>query len=273
MAKEYSSPLAGKRVVITRAESQAARLAEALRAKGAEPISLPLIQIVPLADNLYLDSTLRELQKFDWLVFTSQNAVASIADRLAKIGSRWNGERTSPKIAAVGRSTAERAEAFGFSVTYTGKGGTAADLIQELANDLRGKRVFLPRSDKAATALINHLQDVGARVTEVVAYRTVPLTSIEPGAKTSVANCEAMLFFSPSAVHAFLNLVRTGVLSSLHENVTVGAIGPVTISALREAGIRCNFQASEPRVEEIVSALVLHFEKTKIASASGVQSR
>ena len=116
MAKEYSSPLAGKRVVITRAESQAARLAEALRAKGAEPISLPLIQIVPLADNLYLDSTLRELQKFDWLVFTSQNAVASIADRLAKIGSRWNGERTSPKIAAVGRSTAERAEAFGFSV-------------------------------------------------------------------------------------------------------------------------------------------------------------
>ena len=234
---------------------------------------LPAVEILPPDDWGPTDRAIAELDRFDWLVFTSQNAVASIADRLAKIGSRWNGERTSPKIAAVGRSTAERAEAFGFSVTYTGKGGTAADLIQELANDLRGKRVFLPRSDKAATALINHLQDVGARVTEVVAYRTVPLTSIEPGAKTSAANCEAMLFFSPSAVHAFLNLVRTGVLSSLHENVTVGAIGPTTISALREAGIRCNFQASEPRVEEIVSALALHFEKTKIASASGVQSR
>jgi uroporphyrinogen-III synthase len=267
------SPLAGKRVVITRAESQSASLAQALRAKGAEVISLPLIRIAPPEDTTDFDSALRNLEKFDWVVFTSQNAVSATAERLAAIGIRSRADDVRPKIAAVGKSTAESAESFGLSVAYTGKGGTATDLFKELADELRGKRVFLPRSDKAPTALIRELREAGADVTEAVAYRTVYVAELEPNAKEALANGDAVLFLSPSAVHAFLSVVKTGVLSSLQERVAVGAIGPVTVSALYEAGIRCDFQASEPRVDEIVAALAVHFERTKMASASGVQSR
>src|SRR6266853_3997534 len=77
------SPLAGKRVVITRAESQSATLAAALRGHGVEVISLPLIQILPPRDYAPLDRALRDLAKFDWLVFTSQNAVTGVSARLA----------------------------------------------------------------------------------------------------------------------------------------------------------------------------------------------
>ena len=272
-AEKPSSSLAGKRVVITRAESQAESLAQALRAKGAEVISLPLIRIVPPEDTAEFDSALRNLRTFDWMIFTSQKAVGATVERLSAIGIRPNATHRVPKIATVGKSTATSAESSGFLVAYTGKGGTAADLVQELATDLRGKRVFLPRSDKAATALIRQLEEVGAEVTEAVAYRTVYVADVEANMKEAPAHCDAMLFFSPSAVHAFLSLVKTGVMSSFHKDVAVGAIGPVTVSALREAGIRCDFQASEPRVDEVVAALAAYFERMKMASASGVQSR
>lgn len=273
MVEKSPSPLAGKRVVITRAESQSASLAQALRAKGAGVISLPLIRIAPPEDTVAFDSALRNLAKFDWVVFTSQNAVSAVAERLTAIGIGPNANHPMPKIAAVGKSTAETAESFGFSVAHTGKGGAAADLVQELANELGAKRVFLPRSDKAATALIRQLREVGADVIEAVAYRTVYVAEVEPNAKEALANCDAVCFFSPSAVHAFLSLAKTGVLSPLQARTAVGAIGPVTASALYEAGIRCDFQAGEPRVDEIVAALAAHFERTKMVSASGVQSR
>jgi len=86
VADHTPSPLAGKRVVITRAESQSATLAAALRAHGAEVVSLPLIQILPPLDYAPLDSALRSLSTFDWLVFTSQNAVTAVAERLAVLG-------------------------------------------------------------------------------------------------------------------------------------------------------------------------------------------
>src|ERR1700722_6419983 len=83
VGEQPPSPLAGKRVVITRAQAQSAPLAAALKAHGAEVIALPLIQILPPMDYAALDGALRDLRKFDWLIFTSQNAVTGVSDRLA----------------------------------------------------------------------------------------------------------------------------------------------------------------------------------------------
>jgi uroporphyrinogen-III synthase len=264
VAERQKSPLAGKRVVITRPESQSVPLAEALRTVGAEVILLPLIRIAPPHDLSSLDSALRNLGQFDSLIFTSQNAVAAVADRLAFL----NVVTRPPRIAAVGKSTADAAKAAGFAVTHTGY-GTAADLVRELANEFSGKRILLPRSDRAAASLITQLQNTGAEVTEVVAYRTVLLDYADSNAATDRA--DAILFFSPSAVHAFSVLIRSGVFSSIQAYGAVGAIGPVTRSALMEATLPCDFEAQHPSVEEVVSALTVHFEK-KVA-ASRVHSR
>ncbi len=297
MADHPPSPLAGKRVVITRAESQSATLAAALRAHDSEVVSLPLIQILPPLDYAPLDSALANLSNFDWLIFTSQNAVTAVSDRLTVLGLgrlavttpgqesvipnavrdlSWSESRRatpeSLRIAAVARATAEAARCAGFNVTHVGQGGTAATLVHELASELRGKRVLLPRSDRAAGELVPRLQRFGAELTEVIAYRTSDTTEVDATGREAVAACSAILFFSPSAVHSFAALQRSAALNSLADSVVVGAIGPVTAVALRNAGFRCDFQASEPSVEEIVTTLTVHFEKIAVQSASGVNS-
>jgi uroporphyrinogen-III synthase len=282
------SPLAGKRVVITRAESQSAILAAALRAHGAEVISLPLIQILPPLDYAPLDCALRDLAKFDWLIFTSQNAVTAASDRLAVLlnpptpvipsvatnlsSSANHATPGSLRVAAVGKATTEAARQAGFNVTHVGQGGTAATLVYELAVELQGKRVLLPRSDRAAGELVPRLQRFGAEVTEVIAYRTSDTTEVDAAGREAVAACSAILFFSPSAVHSFAALQKSSALNSLADSVVVGAIGPVTSVALRNAGFRCDFQASEPSVEEFVATLAVHFEKISVQSASGANS-
>jgi uroporphyrinogen-III synthase len=274
VADRAPSSLAGKRIVVTRPESQSAALAEALRANGAEIISLPLIRIAPPHDLAAFDQSLIALATFDWLILTSQNAVHALSGRLAVLGIRLtNAAARSLRIAAVGKSTADTAQAAGLPVAYTGKGGTAADLVNELASDLRCKHVFLPRSNRAASALVKQLRDLGCKVTEVIAYRTIAVDSVDQSTKQQIFKANSILFFSPSAVHAFLDLVKSGVLCSLHKDIAVGAIGPVTFSALGEAGVHCHFQAQEPTVNEIISGLAAYFAKGKVSSASGVNFR
>ena len=291
MADQPPSPLAGKRVVITRAESQSATLAAALRAHGAEVILIPLIQILPPLDYAPLDRALRDLAKFDWLIFTSQNAATGVSDRLAVLlnpteapapfipsvarslsSSANHATPGSLRIAAVGKATTEAAQLAGFTVTHVGQAGTAATLVYELAPELRGKRVLLPRSDRAAGELVPRLQRLGAEVTEVIAYRTSDTAEVDAAGREAVAACSAILFFSPSAVQSFAALQKSSALNSLTDSVVVGAIGPVTSVALRNAGFRCDFQASEPSVEEIVATLAVHFEKISLQSASGANS-
>ncbi len=262
MADQSPSPLAAKRVVITRAESQSATLAAALRSQGAQVVSLPLIQILPPLDYAPLDSALRGLTNFDWLVFTSQNAVTAVADRLAALAP------ANPAATA----TAEAAQLAGFTVARIGQGGTAAALVYELASELPGKRVLLPRSDRAAGELLPRFQKFGAEATEVTAYRTADTTEVDAASREAVAACDAILFFSPSAVQSFAALQKSSALNPLADTVVIGAIGPVTSVAMRNAGLRCDFQASEPSVEEIVVTLAVHFEKLSVQSASGANS-
>ena len=258
MAERSSSPLAGKRVIITRPEPQSVLLAEVLRSAGAEVFQLPLIRIEPPHELGPLDSALRNLSQFDWLIFTSQNAVAAVEDRFSFLDVTTRPHR----IAAVGKSTADAAKAAGFAVTHTGP-STAADLVRELASELSGKRILLLRGDRAAASLVTQLQKAGAEVTAVIAYRTVASDYTDSNAVPDRA--DAILFFSPSAVHAFSVLVKSGVFSSIQAYGVVGAIGPVTRTALLEAALRCDFEAQHPSVAELVSALAAHFEN-RVAS-------
>jgi uroporphyrinogen-III synthase len=271
VAEQASSPLAGKRVVITRAASQSAALIAALKAQGAEVRSLPLIQILPPLDFAPLDSAVHNLANFNWLIFTSQNAVTALADRISVVPT-GAAAAASVRVAAVGKATAEAAQLAGFTVAHVGQGGTAASLVYELAAELPGKRVLLPRSDRAASEILPRLQKFAAEVVEVIAYRTADATEIDPASKEAAATCDAILFFSPSSVHSFVALQKSSALNALSDTVVVGAIGPVTSVALRNSGLRCDFQASEPSVEEIVATLIVHFEKLSVESASGANS-
>jgi len=269
VAEQSSSILAGKRIVITRPVQLTGPLSEALRARGARPILLPVVRIEPPNDFHQLDDALTELQqkKFEWIIFGSQNAVHAITERAGQIGLRLGEVIPWLQVAAVGSATAAAAQEAGFRVTRVGK-GTGADLIAELAPGMHAKHVLLPRSDRAGAAHFAQLHLAGAHVREVVAYRTVCAETLDPASVAASTDADAILFFSPSAVHAFVALVQHGVLPAIAESTGIGAIGPVTKeNLLNEAKMRCDFEAEEPSVEQIIAALEEFVQKGRVSSA------
>jgi uroporphyrinogen-III synthase len=274
VAEPFPSPLSGKRIVITRPAQLARSLAEALRARGAEPILLPVVRIEPPLDFRQFDDALRDLcgKKFDWIIFGSQNAVHAIAQRAAQIGMDLGDVLPSLAVAAVGKATAAAAAQAGFRVTHVGK-GTGADLIAELAPGMHAKHVLLPRSDRAGAAHFAQLHLAGAHVREVIAYRTVCSETLDAASVAASADADAILFFSPSAVHAFLALVDRGVLPAIPDATGIGAIGPVTKeNLLKEAKMRCDFAAEEPSIDEVLAALDSFLQRSRV-SAAGVPVR
>jgi hypothetical protein len=110
-------PLVGKRVLVTRAAHQAGKLSEGLRALGAEPVEVPVIEIRPPSDFAPLDRVLRTLDSYDWLILTSANTVHALAERAAALDLSLAATTTTRfNVAAVGKATAEAARQVGFAV-------------------------------------------------------------------------------------------------------------------------------------------------------------
>jgi uroporphyrinogen-III synthase len=229
-----------------------------------------MIRIEPPQDLRPIDDALRNFGQFNWLIFTSASAVSTIVDRMAALGMSIAQLEKSVRVAAVGKATGSAASAAGFSVVRVSRGQIAADLVEELAGELRGKRVFLPRSDRAAPALVTQLRAVGAEVNDATAYRTVAVEYTDR--PLDGYSGDAILFFSPSAVSGFSNAEKLGIVSA-RKYAAFGAIGPVTSAALLENGLPCDFQARESSVQHIVAALIEHLEKNNNSSVTQGNSR
>lgn len=261
MADVPPSPLAGKRIVITRAALQSSELFEKLSSSGAIPVLLPLVSFAAPEDYGPLDAALLQWRRFDWVMFTSAYAIQAVLVRAARHGRTLTSH--SPKIAVVGPATRDKATRAGFSVEHMAQTHLGVALAEELEDRLSGKRVLLPRSDRANPDLPTALRKLGAHVTEVIAYRTVRPSDADQERLARVARGEAdaILFFSPSAVHSFIELSGRQQLKSLQDRVAMAAIGPVTAGALREAGVHRIVIAVEASASAVVQALESRFTK------------
>jgi uroporphyrinogen-III synthase len=255
------SSLAGKRIVITRAVAQSSELFENLLERGAIPISLPLVSFSAPQDYAPLDAALRRWQEFDWVLFTSANAVQSVYARSAASGVNLRQPGKMPRIAAVGPATREEATKSGLSTDHVAKTHLGVALAQELAPQLRDKSVFLPRSDRANPDLPAALVQLGAKLTEVIAYRTIPPSDVDRDRVTQVMGhgTDAAIFFSPSAVHNLADLLGKQALTQLQDRIAIAAVGPVTSTALREYGVDRIVVAADTTAGAVIAGLESHF--------------
>jgi len=251
--------LAGKRIVVTRAMAQAVELLKALQYAGAIPILLPVIRILPPEDFSQLDKALRNLNDFDWVLFTSQNAVRIVQERLELLGSEPRQGIRELLAGAVGETTASEAANAGFEVAHVASRPLGTVLAKELGSRLYGKRVLLPRSDRANPDVTVALEKLGAQVTEIIAYRTVSESAKDGDAILKAMSADAVVFFSPSAVDGFDSVCGAGKLAEFATHGIVLASGPVTLAALHAAGITKAAAAKEPSVARIVEALANSF--------------
>jgi uroporphyrinogen-III synthase len=268
-------PLAGKRVVVTRAAEQCQSVVEALHEAGAGAVLLPLVAFAA-ADNLdELDDCLKGTGRFDWIFFTSQNAVRALQERAVAIGIALRQSFSGAKIAAVGPATADAAGAAGLNVDYVSQVHNGVALAQELAEKVRGKSVFLPRSDRANLDLIEELLRLGARVKPVVAYKTVApeVDSRKADELLAKGGVDAVLFFSPSAVHRLREMLGAERFRELGERAGFVAIGPVSEKALREERVGRILLARDTTVAATIAALTEFFLKTGQAQPAGAKLR
>ena len=273
MGEMNHKPLAGKRVVVTRALEQSRSLVEALREAGAEPVLLPLVAFAP-ADNLAaLDACLKNGARFDWVFFTSQNALRAVQQRCATLDLALTQAFAGVRIATVGPATADAVTDAGLTVNFIPRTHTGVALAEELPAQEKGKRVFLPRSDRANPELIEVLNRHGWQVTPVVAYKTVSPNSDSPETQQSLLRdgADAILFFSPSAVHHLrehLGAQRFRELS--HQSIFV-AIGLVSENALKTEGVDRILLTADATVAAAVVTLADYFAKAGQQQPAGAK--
>jgi len=241
-------PLAGKRIVLTRAPEQAREWARALEQLGAEVIVLPTVAFAPPEDARPLDQELHRLNRFDAILFLSKNAVRYVSDRLKQLGMKVEMLQSPHRIiAAVGPGTAGALAAQGVRVDHVAEGRTGEALAGELRQSLKGRKVLLPRSDKGDDRVLRALREAGAEVTEVIAYRTTTPASLDPAILGRIrrADVDAIVFASPSAYHNLSDALGPAEAAALSSRVHFVAIGPTTARAMGEAGARVAVEASE----------------------------
>ena len=271
MAETHISPLSAKRVIVTRAPRQSVELIEKLTALDANPESLPLVAFAAPEDYRPLDAALQELENFDWIIFTSENAVRAVVKRATLRGNLQNVAGRRSRAAAVGPTTAAAAERAGFFVDYQAQTHSGAALAHELGERLRGQTIFLPRSDRANPDLPTLLKEYGAEVTEAVAYRTVVPVNLdqEKVARILAGESDAILFFSPTAVEHFVSVVGQPELHKLQQQTALTAVGPITANALQQAGVDSMIVAADTTADAVITALEKHFAHPVKASAAG----
>jgi len=256
-------PLAGKRIVITRAAEQAPTFFRALNEKGADVTVLPCIDFVPPEDWSALDSAFSRLTQFDWIAFTSQNAVRFFSQRARELNlAPLDLRAAGPKIAALGAATAEVARKEGLPPDFDATPArSGSEFVAAFAPLARGTNILLPTSDQAGDRIAEALRAVAGNITSVVAYRTCMPESLDGDALGRIRREGADLIFfgSPSAFRNFVEMVGKDTLDCLMKSSGFGAIGPTTARAIRDAGVQVNFEAPQPNTDDVIQAMTRYF--------------
>lgn len=257
-----SLPLLGRRVLVTRTRNQASALSRHLSELGAVPVEIPTIEIRPPEDFSRIDSALACAAGFDWIVFTSANAVNSVHSRLKAAGLDARALH-GVRISSIGPATARAVERIGILSDLVPETATSKGLAEALSSQIgKGARVLLPRADIATRELPEMLEDLGASVTEVTAYRTaIPDESRKRAEEAIRAGVDVATFTSSSTVRNLLRLLDGGPESL--SGVKVACIGPTTASTAGRLGLKVDIVPKSPTVYGLAYALVQYFDERK----------
>jgi len=243
-------------------------LIERLEELGAEAVLLPLVRFVDPESTADLDQAIRSLDSFDWLIFTSANAVTFFLGRCralqcwpAGAAGPSSAAKNTPKIAVVGSATELALKKEGLQASLVPREFSGAGLARELRGAVAKKNVLLPRSDRASEELPALLRKAGAKVTEVIAYRTVGpgLLDHDLIAGIRAGQADAVTFFSPSAFREFQNLLGTEALAGWDSRVAFAAVGRVTAEAIRAANLPVAVEAEEATTASLIEGLENYF--------------
>lgn len=250
-------PLLGKRVVVTRTRAQASGLSRQLRDLGADVLEIPTIRIVPSQGNDAREfaSLVIDAHTYDWLIFTSPNAVEHFFNAFYKARSDAR-EIGGVRIAAVGPGTAAKLREYRMATDLMPEKHVAEALAEAFLKDagsIENSTMLWVRAAGARSVLADALSEAGAILDEAIAYQTVPETDDPTGAvkRLQEEGADIITFTSASTVECFLDL---GL--SIPEGCRIASIGPITSEAIRENGYEPDAEAASHNIPGLVEAVL-----------------
>ena len=257
--------LFGRRIVVTRMRAQAADTLEELRERGADPWSVPTIELHPSPDPEAFDAALREVRSYAVVAFTSANGVQQAFSRLEVLGKDAR-EMSGCLVAAIGTATARALRDVGIRADIVAKEFRGEELAREILGRMpegRDRRVLIPRAKEAREVLPAMLRDAGCSVDVVPAYETS-----KPGTVTIAPLCEALsqgevdavLLTSSSTMKNLAELLGDGYRKLL-QHTSLASIGPITSATVLELGLEVAVEAERYTMDGLIEALERHFAR------------
>lgn len=269
-----AKPLAGRTVVITRASSQANDFVSELERYGAEVLLCPTIEIRPLESYERLDEAIDHLYGYDWLIFTSVNGVEHFFARL-NARQRNASDLDELKVCAIGDATADRLRDLHVHVDVIPEEFKAEGVFAALerfvggSDALRNLNVLIPRASVARDYLPKALEDAGARVDTVPAYRTSLPANLDRGRVAAMlsGSADCIAFTSSSTVRNLAQLFDTQDLSNELAGVVIACIGDVTATTAAEYGLRVEIQPRQFTIPALARAIADYFSSGGMLSS------
>ena len=262
-------PLFGKRILVTRPKDQSMELVDRLEAMGADAIEAPMIRILPPEDDGPLEDACARAGEFDWIVFSSANAVDAFIGRLLA-GPADLRALGGVKLCGVGPGTAEHLTRLGLKVDLVPAEYRAEAVLRALSENggVRGLKILLPHADIGRELIADELRKQGADVTEIVAYRTIAVEADREGEPDIYRmllerSIDVVTFTSASAVRNFVRILGAEPAADLLAATVVACIGPVTAEAAAQSNIHTTIQPSSYTIPALVDAIAKHFEVEK----------
>ena len=260
-------PLFGKRILITRAVSQAPRMARMIERLGGEAVEFPTIRIEPPEDYAEVDAAIEGLPSYDWIVFTSANGVRAFLSRILELGKDARC-LAGTAICSIGPRTTRVLGGRHLVPDMEPKRFSSPGIIEEFRKiELRDKKVLLARSDLADTTLPSTLAELGAKVNDVACYRTVvadPDRSVIQ--RLLDGDIDAVTFTSASTARNFAAILGDD-LKRIPASTLIASIGPMTTRAAREVGLDVHIEAAEYTVPQLVGAIQAHFKSHPVSDS------
>lgn len=256
-------PLFGKRIVVTRAREQASDFVARLAELGAQCVEFPTIEVIPPSSWTELDRAIKNLETYQWLVFTSVNGVKYFFHRLEDSGQDARNLK-GIRIAAIGPKTADAIHGKGVKPDLVPEEYRAEAVAEAFRRQgVKGLRVLLPRAADAREVLPLELERMGAFVEVVEAYRTVKPEGNKKEIKAMLerGDIHMVTFTSSSTVNNFMNMFEedSDQLLQWMEKLTVACIGPVTAKTAKERGLSVRISPSDYTIEALTKAIVDYF--------------
>lgn len=260
-----NNPLSNKTIVITRSAEQSETSINIFKDLGADVIQFPTIKITALESFDLFDNAIKNFDDFDYIIFTSANAVQKFLERIneLKISLNYN----NVKVIVTGSKTAEVCKKENIQVDFIPAKYSAEGIIESIKEEIKNKKVFIPCSAIARKGLSEGLKSAGAVVTNVPVYDVGIPEEVEIKEhvdELNKSNPDVFIFTSPSTFKNFLTIMKIENPKNYFKDFTVATIGTTTEAEIKNYDIKADIVPKVFTMETLAEEIISYFEKTNL---------